>query len=55
MTIGTDRGSITLPVAVTEMPDRVVWVPANSVGSRVHRDLGEDAGALVTLSRGGAA
>jgi len=53
--VGTDRGSITLPVAVTEMPDRVVWVPANSVGSRVHRDLGADAGALVTLSSGGAA
>lgn len=37
--ISTDRGELMLPVEVTEMPDRVVWVPLNSAGS-VHRALG---------------
>ncbi|MGA9377152.1 MAG: molybdopterin dinucleotide binding domain-containing protein, partial [Mycobacterium sp.] len=37
--ISTDRGELTLPVEVTEMPDRVVWVPLNSAGS-VHKILG---------------
>ena len=51
----TDRGAITLPVVITDMPDHVVWVPANSPGSRVNRDLGVGAGAVVTLSNGGSA
>ncbi|MGB5150901.1 MAG: molybdopterin dinucleotide binding domain-containing protein, partial [Mycobacterium sp.] len=37
--ISTDRGELRLPVEVTEMPDRVVWVPLNSAGS-VHKVLG---------------
>jgi NADH-quinone oxidoreductase subunit G len=48
--LGTDRGSLTLPVEVTEMPDRVVWVPQNSPGSRVHTDLGARAGSVVTIA-----
>ncbi len=55
LTVSSNGGSIRLPVLVTEMPDRVVWVPANSVGSRVYLDLGVGAGAVVTLSAGGAA
>jgi NADH-quinone oxidoreductase subunit G len=52
VTVSTARGSITLPVAVTAMPDGVVWLPTNSAGSAVRASLGVDAGALVTLSSG---
>ncbi|HKE52500.1 MAG TPA: NADH-quinone oxidoreductase subunit G, partial [Actinomycetes bacterium] len=40
VTVGTDRGRITLPLEITEMPDRVVWLPMNSPGSAVLRELG---------------
>ncbi|NDL57679.1 NADH-quinone oxidoreductase subunit G [Phytoactinopolyspora mesophila] len=54
LTISTSTGSVTLPLAVTEMPDRVVWLPQNSAGCRVHVDLGAGPGAVVTLSGGDA-
>jgi NADH-quinone oxidoreductase subunit G len=54
VTVGTERGAITLPAAVTEMADRVVWVPTNSPGSTVRRTLGVAPGAVVTVSAGGA-
>jgi NADH-quinone oxidoreductase subunit G len=50
--VSTDRGAITLPVAVTEMPDHVVWLPTNSPGSAVRATLGADAGAVVRLAPG---
>jgi NADH-quinone oxidoreductase subunit G len=49
LTVSTARGSITLPLAIADLPDRVVWLPTNSVGSAVRHDLGVDAGALVHL------
>ncbi|MED5812234.1 NADH-quinone oxidoreductase subunit G [Mycolicibacterium sp. 050232] len=51
VTVSTDRGAVTLPLAVTEMPDRVVWLPTNSPGSAIHRQLGVTAGALVAIGR----
>lgn len=42
-------GSVTLPLAVTEMPDRVVWVPQNSRPCSVYEQLGAVAGELVTI------
>ncbi|MGV0593433.1 NADH-quinone oxidoreductase subunit G [Mycolicibacterium porcinum] len=51
VTVSTGRGTVTLPLAVTEMPDRVVWLPANSPGSAIHRQLGVTAGALVSVGR----
>jgi NADH-quinone oxidoreductase subunit G len=48
--VRTDRGGIALPLLVTPMPDRVVWLPANSPGSVVYRDLGVDAGAVVRIA-----
>lgn len=51
VTVSTERGSVTLPLAVTEMPDRVVWLPTNSPGSAIHRQLGVTAGALVSIRR----
>jgi NADH-quinone oxidoreductase subunit G len=50
VTVSTPTGTVTLPLEVTEMPDRVVWVPANSPGSRVHLDLGVTAGAVVAIA-----
>ncbi len=49
VTVSTSRGSITLPLAVTDMPDRVVWLPLNSPGSAVHRQLGATIGSVVRI------
>ncbi len=50
LTVGTDRGSITLPLEITDMPTGVVWLPLNSPGSTVHATLGVAPGAVVTIS-----
>ncbi|HMG31058.1 MAG TPA: NADH-quinone oxidoreductase subunit G [Jiangellaceae bacterium] len=50
LTVGTEHGSVTLPLEVTEMPDRVVWVPQNSPGCQVNLDLGAGAGTVVTIT-----
>src|SRR5690606_1123178 len=52
LTVRTDAGAITLPVRITEMPDRVVWLPENSPGSHVHADLAAEAGQVVALQKG---
>ncbi|HYX98259.1 MAG TPA: molybdopterin dinucleotide binding domain-containing protein, partial [Mycobacterium sp.] len=49
VTVSTSGGSITLPLVVTDMPDRVVWLPLNSPGSAVHRQLGVTPGAVVKI------
>ncbi len=49
LTVSTPRGSISLPLRITDMPDRVVWVPLNSPGSAVHRELGVTAGSIVGI------
>lgn len=40
VTVETARGAVTLPLAITDLPYRVVWLPMNSPGSAVHRQLG---------------
>lgn len=52
VTVGTARGAITLPAAITEISDDVVWVPTNSPGSTLRRTLGAHPGAVVTVSGG---
>jgi NADH-quinone oxidoreductase subunit G len=52
VTVATAHGEITLPLEVTAMPDRVVWLPANSPGSAVYRDLGLQAGGVVKIQNG---
>ncbi len=52
VTVTSRRGSVTLPLAVTDMTDRVVWVPAASPGSRVTTDLTVRPGTVVTISAG---
>jgi NADH-quinone oxidoreductase subunit G len=47
--VRTERGSITVPVEITDIPDRVVWLPLGSAGCAVHRELGVGPGALVTI------
>jgi NADH-quinone oxidoreductase subunit G len=49
VTVSTARGSITLPLSVTDMPDRVVWLPLNSPGSAVHQQLGVTTGSIVKI------
>ena len=49
--VATDRGSVTLPLVVTDMPDRVVWLPLNSPGSAVHRQLAASVGDIVRIGR----
>ena len=55
LTVTGAAGPITLPVQLTEMPDRVVWLPMRSAGSEVRADLGSAPGSVVTLSAGGMA
>jgi NADH-quinone oxidoreductase subunit G len=36
---------------ITDMDDRIVWLPLNSPGSAVHQTLGVTAGAVVSIGR----
>jgi NADH-quinone oxidoreductase subunit G len=51
VSVSTERGSITLPLVLTEMPDDVVWLPTNSPGATVRRTLGATSGAVVAVTR----
>ncbi|MHC6626845.1 NADH-quinone oxidoreductase subunit G [Streptomyces globosus] len=42
-------GTVALPLRITEMPDRVVWLPLNSTGSGVRADTGALPGTLVRI------
>jgi NADH-quinone oxidoreductase subunit G len=52
VTVATDRGFITLPAAIADLPPQVVWLPTNSPGSTLRRSLGVTSGAVVRLSAG---
>ncbi|GAB3446171.1 NADH-quinone oxidoreductase subunit G [Actinophytocola sediminis] len=52
VTVGTERGSITLPVEYADLPDAVVWLPANSGESTVTATLGAGHGDVVTVEVG---
>ncbi|MFF7141348.1 NADH-quinone oxidoreductase subunit G [Streptomyces nodosus] len=43
-------GTTELPLQITEMPDRVVWLPMNSAGGGVLSDTGALPGALVRIA-----
>jgi NADH-quinone oxidoreductase subunit G len=49
VTVATERGAVTVPVEIADVPDRVVWLPANSTGRGLRRELGAGHGGLVTL------
>ncbi len=42
-------GTVELPLRIAEMPDRVVWLPLNSVGGGVASDTGARPGSLVRI------
>ncbi|HYH72074.1 MAG TPA: NADH-quinone oxidoreductase subunit G [Nocardioides sp.] len=48
VTISGDRGSVTLPVVVADLPDNVVWVPARSFGRGILAELASP-GSTVTV------
>jgi NADH-quinone oxidoreductase subunit G len=48
VTLTGDRGSVTLPAEVADLPDDVVWLPANSIGNGVLADLASP-GSRVTV------
>ncbi|WP_433289960.1 NADH-quinone oxidoreductase subunit G [Pseudonocardia sp. CA-142604] len=49
-TVRTDRGAVSLLVALADLPDGVVWLPANSAGSHVRSVLGAGHGDLVGVT-----
>lgn len=49
LAVSGPAGTTELPLAVTDMPDRVVWVPLNSVGRGVPADTGVQPGGLVRI------
>ncbi|GAA4377746.1 NADH-quinone oxidoreductase subunit G [Actinomadura verrucosospora] len=51
VTVSGPRGEVTLPLEITpDLPDRVVWLPTNSAGCALHRDLGAAAGGVVKIA-----
>lgn len=49
LAVSGPAGSVELPLQVTDMPDRVVWVPLNSVGRGVPAGTGARPGGLVRI------
>jgi len=49
VTVATERGTITVPAEVADMPDRVVWLPTNSAGCAIRSVLGAGHGSVVTV------
>ncbi len=53
VTVRSSAGSVTVPVVIGDVLDGVVWLPTNSAGCAVHRDLGAGSGSAVTIEAGG--
>ncbi|MBF6162524.1 NADH-quinone oxidoreductase subunit G [Nocardia cyriacigeorgica] len=53
VTVATEHGALTLPLVITDMPDRVVWVPMNAPGHSVPTALATHPGGVVELRRAG--
>jgi NADH-quinone oxidoreductase subunit G len=49
ITVATAAGAVTVPVKITQMAGRVVWLPSNSAGCAIRGALGTGHGTLVTL------
>ncbi|MDX2531087.1 NADH-quinone oxidoreductase subunit G [Streptomyces europaeiscabiei] len=49
LAVSGPAGVVELPLQITEMPDRVVWLPLNSTGTGVASDTGALPGALVRI------
>ncbi|MGK8522526.1 NADH-quinone oxidoreductase subunit G [Nocardia asteroides] len=51
VTVASSRGAITLPLMISDLPDRVVWLPQHSPGCSVTEQLAVQPGAIVHLRR----
>jgi NADH-quinone oxidoreductase subunit G len=49
-TVRTDRGAVTLPAALADLPDGVVWLPGDVEGTRIRAVLGAGHGDVVGVS-----
>ncbi|KUJ65842.1 NADH-quinone oxidoreductase subunit G [Streptomyces albus subsp. albus] len=49
LTVTGPAGAVTLPLRITPMPDRVVWLPLNSAGRGVVADTGARLGDVVRI------
>jgi NADH-quinone oxidoreductase subunit G len=54
LTVSTDRGAVTVPAEIADLPDDVVWLPTNARGCAVRSSLGAVAGDAVTIRPAGA-
>ncbi|WP_314171443.1 NADH-quinone oxidoreductase subunit G [Streptomyces winkii] len=52
LSVSGPLGSVQLPLEITQMPDRVVWLPLNSTGGGVQADTGALPGELVRIAAG---
>ena len=52
VTVSTDRGSLALPIEISEMLDGVIWLPRNGVGAESLRILGALNGDGVKVRKG---
>jgi NADH-quinone oxidoreductase subunit G len=52
VTVSTDRGSLALPIEVSEILDDVIWLPRNGVGAESLRILGALNGDGVKVRKG---
>ncbi|MDX1882144.1 NADH-quinone oxidoreductase subunit G [Mycolicibacterium sp. 120270] len=50
LVVRTREGAVTLPLAIADLPDRVVWLPMNSTDPAVYDQLGVTTGAVVTIA-----
>ncbi|MDP9181900.1 MAG: NADH-quinone oxidoreductase subunit G, partial [Actinomycetota bacterium] len=53
VTVSTDRGSVSLPLVLGDLPDGVVWLPTRSSAAHVRTDLVAAHGSVVRLAKGG--
>ncbi|MGW4326398.1 NADH-quinone oxidoreductase subunit G [Nocardia sp. NPDC004573] len=49
VTVATSRGAVTLPLMISDLPDRVVWLPQHSPGCSIAEQLAVQPGAIVHL------
>ncbi|GAC1443385.1 MAG: NADH-quinone oxidoreductase subunit G [Mycobacteriales bacterium] len=52
VTVSNDRGSLTLPLVIADLPDRVVWLPTRTPDAAISRDLAAVPGDVVRISAG---
>ncbi len=52
VTVLNTRGSITLPLEIIEMVNKVIWIPFNSKDSKVKQSLGAKEGDIMLIEKG---